>query len=64
MHLFSERCWTSAAYRTETWMFRACGMLSNSGIVMCIMCKIAVSGGDGFFIAGVVLQVLKQAQFI
>lgn len=39
-------------------------MLSNSGIVMCIMSKIIVSAGDGFFLAGVVLQVLKQAQFI
>lgn len=64
MHLFSERCLTSAAYRSEIWMFRACGMLSNSGIVMCIMHKIIVSGGDGFSIAGVGLQVLKQAQFI
>lgn len=39
-------------------------MLSNSGIVICIMSKIMVSDGDGFFIAGMVLQVLKQARFI
>lgn len=39
-------------------------MLSNCGIVMCMMSKVIVSSGDGFFIAGVVLQVLKRAQFI